>query len=97
MLPDEFTYLLPGDKCILLINFFIIPCKHCKRMLEYIEENYNLTFAADTDRSVYVRFAEKKVPRNYLFDAEGKLIYQTRGFSPDQMNTLRSILEELIL
>ena len=148
MIPDKFTYLLPGDKVpgleiptleqgifrtadgyCLLINFFTIPCPHCKRMLEYIEEqiwpvfrdrevrlvsvgrehtpeqvaafrdegNYSLAFAADTDRSIYSHFAEKKVPRNYLFDMEGKLVYQTRGFDPDQMNTLRVILGELIL
>ena len=118
-----------GDNYVLLINFFTISCPHCKRMLEYIEEqiwsnfrdkgvrlvsigreqtveevaafrdegNYSLAFAADTDRSIYSHFAEKKVPRNYLFDLEGKLVYQTRGFDPDQMNTLKAIMGELIL
>ena len=148
MIPDKYTYLLPGDKVpgleiptleqgilrtadgyILLVNFFTIPCPHCKRMLEYIEEqirpsfmdsevrivsvgrehnpedvasfrdkgNYSLAFAADPDRDIYSHFAERKIPRNYLFDREGKLVYQTRGFDPDQMNTLRAILEELLL
>ena len=118
-----------ADNYILLVNFFIADCPHCKRMLECIEEhiwpvirdrkvrmvsvgrehtmeqvsafrekgNYSLAFAADADRSIYSRFAEKKVPRNYLFDQEGILVYQTRGYDPDQMNTLRAILKELIL
>ena len=61
------------------------------------EGNFNFAFAADVDRSIYSRFAEKKVPRNYLFNAEGALVYQTRGFNPDQMNSLSTVLQELIL
>jgi hypothetical protein len=112
---------------IVLINFFIIPCKHCKKMLEYLQEeiwpefqeskrlllavgrehtpeeirtfrdtgNYILPFAADPDRQNYEKFAEKKVPRNYLFDSFGRLVYQTRGFDLDQMATLRVVLEDL--
>jgi hypothetical protein len=112
---------------IVLLNFFIIPCKHCKRMLEYLQEeiwpefhessrillavgrghtpdevlkfrdrgNYILPFAADPERKNYAMFAEKKVPRNYLFDSSGKLVYQTRGFDLDQMSTLRLILQDI--
>jgi len=112
---------------IVLLNFFIIPCKHCKHMLEYLQEeiwpdfqasrrlllavgrghtpeqllefrdkgNYILPFAADPDRKNYDQFAEKKVPRNYLFNEDGKLIYQTRGFDLDQMATLRLLLQDM--
>ena len=27
---------------IVLLNFFIIPCKHCKHMLEYLQEEIRL-------------------------------------------------------
>jgi hypothetical protein len=112
---------------IVLLNFFIIPCKHCNRMLEYLQEeiwpefhesgrvllavgrghtldevrefrdrgNYILPFAADPDRKNYDMFAQKKVPRNYLFDSYGKLVYQTRGFDLDQMSTLRLVLQDI--
>ena len=113
---------------ILLVNLFIIPCLHCKRMFEFMEENiwpdlpdkkfswlaigrdhtieevktfreegnYSLPFAADPDGSIYSHFAEKKVPRNYLFDASGELVYHTRGYNLDQMATLKSILLDLL-
>ena len=116
-----------GSDRIILLNFFIVPCKHCKKMLEYIQENiwadfqesggsfvsvgrehskdevkkfrddgnYLVPFAADPDRTIYSQFAQKKVPRNYLFDTEGKLVYQTRGFDLDQMDTLGKILLDL--
>jgi len=112
---------------VILLNFFIIPCKHCKHMLEYLQEeiwpdfqqgkrlllavgrehtpeeirdfmdkgNYILPFAADPDRTNYNKFAEKKVPRNYLFDPNGRLIYQTRGFDLDQLSTLKTLLLDL--
>lgn len=112
---------------IILLNFFIIPCKHCKHMLEYLQEeiwpefqvsrrlllavgrghtpeevlefrdkgNYTIPLAADPERKNYDLFAERKVPRNYLFDSTGKLIYQTRGFDLDQMSTMRTILSDL--
>jgi hypothetical protein len=112
---------------IILLNFFIIPCKHCKHMLEYLQEevwpgfqesrrlllavgrehtpeeikkfrdegNYILPFAADPERTNYDKFAEKKVPRNYLFDSYGRLVYQTRGFDLDQMSTLMSVLMDM--
>ncbi len=116
-----------GSDRIILLNFFIVPCKHCKKMLEYIQENiwpefqesggyfvcigrehskaevrefrdqgnYLVPFAADPDRSIYEQFAQKKVPRNYLFDKEGQLVYQTRGFDLDQLSTLGKILNDL--
>jgi peroxiredoxin len=116
-----------GSDNIILLNFFIVPCKHCKKMLEYIQEqiwpdfqesggqflsigrehskkevkefrdhgNYLVPFAADPDRSIYDQFAQKKVPRNYLFNQEGQLVYQTRGFDLDQLSTLGKILKDL--
>ncbi len=116
-----------GSDRIILLNFFIVPCKHCKKMLEYIQEhiwpefqnggkmfvsigrehskrevkefrdkgNYSVPFAADPDRSIYNQFAQKKVPRNYLFDKDGHLVYQTRGLDLDQLSTLGTILADL--
>ena len=58
--------------------------------------NYILPFAADPKRINYDKFAEKKVPRNYLFDSYGTLAYQTRGFDLDQLATMRLVLQDLI-
>lgn len=134
-LPDvQFAWVEDGKAMrikkgrVLLLNYFIIPCKHCKHMLEYLQEeiwpefqesgismlaagrghtpeelrefrdlgNYILPFAADPDRKNYDMFAEKKVPRNYLFDSHGRLVYQTRGFDLDQLSTMRMVLNDLL-
>ena len=48
---------------------------------EYLaKEKSQLNMVADPDRKIYELFAEKKVPRFYLFDKDGKLVQQVRGF-----------------
>jgi hypothetical protein len=67
-----------------------------KEVMEFRDQgNYLVPFAADPDRSIYNQFAQKKVPRNYLFDRDGQLVYQTRGFDLDQLSTLGKILKDL--
>jgi hypothetical protein len=67
-----------------------------KEVMEFRDQgNYLVPFAADPDRSIYNQFAQKKVPRNYLFDNDGQLVYQTRGFDLDQLSTLGKILKDL--
>ena len=57
--------------------------------------NANLFAIRIVKRINFDKFAEKKVPRNYLFDSYGVLAYQTRGFDLDQMSTLRIVLDDL--
>jgi len=42
----------------------------------------------DSKRDIYSKFAEKAVPRNYLFDSSGKLIMSIRGYRPDELERL---------
>ncbi len=43
---------------------------------------------ADSNRVIYSGFAEKAVPRNYLFDSSGKLLMSIRGYRPDELDRL---------
>ncbi len=48
---------------------------------EYLaKEKSQVHMVADPDRKIYDLFAEKKVPRLYLFDKDGKLVRLLRGF-----------------
>ena len=48
---------------------------------EYLaKENSPINMVPDPDRKIYDLFADKKVPRFYLFDKDGKLVQQVRGF-----------------
>jgi len=58
------------------------------------EKQYPMSFYSDIDRSCYSQFAEKYIPRNYLFDKSGKLIYQSIGFKEKEFSLLLANLEE---
>ena len=49
----------------------------------------SLTFpvVADADRSIYARYAKAYIPRLYLIGRDGRIAFQTTGFSPQEMDT----------
>ena len=60
------------------------------------EKKYPMTFYSDIDRSCYKQFAEKYIPRNYLFDKDGKLVYQSKGYKEDEFKKMLLILEKMV-
>lgn len=52
----------------------------------------NLPFYPDPDRDVYSLFAANTIPRNYIIDKSGKIIYASTGFSEKEFETLKSTL-----
>ncbi len=64
-----------------------------EKILPFIEKySYTMPFYGDTDRSCYKQFAEKYIPRNYLFNKKGKLIYQSRGFVEADFEKLKEAI-----
>lgn len=65
------------------------------KVLPFVKDKqYIMPFYSDIDRSCYSQFAEKYIPRNYLFDKSGKLIYQSRGFKAEEFKVLLENLAE---
>ena len=60
---------------------------------EYIKRN-NLTipFAVDSDRSVYAGYASGYIPRNYLIDRDGKILFQSIGFEAADFAQLKALI-----
>jgi len=58
------------------------------------DKKYPMTFYSDIDRSCYKQFAGKYIPRNYLFDADGKLVYQSKGFNEVEFKHLLQTIEK---
>ena len=58
-----------------------------------VRNHVKFKIIADPDSAIYSRFAEKAVPRNYLFDPEGKLILSIRGHRPEKIDLiLKSVI-----
>lgn len=83
-------------------NFFLLAVgrEHTKEQLRKFNEKKGFTFfiAPDTGRVIYSKFAKQMIPRNYLIDGNGKIVYQAIGYNKDDFqhlkNSVKSILEK---
>jgi peroxiredoxin len=61
-----------------------------------IQSKFTMPFYVDTDRSIYSLYAKQYIPRNYLIDKNGKVIYLSQGYSVEEFaNLLKTIETEL--
>lgn len=54
---------------------------------------YDFPMGLDSTRSVYNRYASNYIPRNFLIDAEGKVVTATIGFEPEEFDELIRAIE----
>lgn len=54
---------------------------------------YDFPMGLDSTRSVYDRYASNYIPRNFLIDAEGKVVTATIGFEPEEFDKLIRAIE----
>jgi peroxiredoxin len=65
------------------------------KMLPFKESNkYTFTMVPDISRKVYGLFASQYIPRNVVLDENGKIIYQSIGYSPEEFDKLLALLKE---
>ncbi len=58
-------------------------------VLAFRQENgYTFAMGIDPDRSIYDRFAESSVPRNYVIDRQGIIIAEEVGYTVEQFDAL---------
>ncbi|MDR0566621.1 MAG: TlpA family protein disulfide reductase [Prevotellaceae bacterium] len=59
------------------------------------QEAFTFPAYPDPERKIYALFAEKTIPRCYLFDASAKLVYKSEGYSPEQVAELINAVEQI--
>ena len=57
---------------------------------------FGFPIACDTRREVYSKFATKFIPRNFLIDAQGVVVFQSTGYSDLEFNRLVATIEKEI-
>jgi len=63
-------------------------------MIAFKEKNeYSFNIVPDPGRKIYSLFAEKYIPRNFVLDREGNIIYQVTGFTDEEFVKLKEVLE----
>ena len=73
----------------------VIGREHTDEQLQKYNERKKFTFPLypDPKREVFSLFAEKSIPRAYLFDKDGKLVYASVGYTEEEFQKLMSTIE----
>ena len=60
----------------------------------FIEKTgYTFPIAPDLDRAVFGKFAAQSIPRNVIIDRNGKIIYQSIGYSVAEFDKMVALIE----
>jgi len=58
--------------------------------------NLDFPIFPDKDKSIYNKFASGYIPRNYIIDSKGEVVYMSVGFSNEEFNTMLVVLDNLL-
>jgi peroxiredoxin len=53
------------------------------------KNGFTFPIASDPKRSTYKLFADSGIPRSYVVDAKGKIVFQTVGYCPEDFDGLK--------
>jgi len=56
------------------------------------KEHVTYRIAADPDRRVYRMFADAGIPRNYVVAPNGKIVFQSVGFEPNDFEKMKKVI-----
>jgi len=81
-------------------NFLILAFgrEHKAAEIKEFRRKSGFTFimVPDPKREVYSKFAASGIPRNYLIDAEGRIIYQSEGYEAKDFDRLTAAVKKAL-
>lgn len=60
------------------------------------KKGYKFPMGLDTDKSLFTKFADRGIPRNFLIDRNGKVVKSVLGYEPDDFDALVKSIESEI-
>ena len=63
---------------------------------DFSEGKYTMPFFPDEGREIFALFAENSIPRNYIINREGEIVYASVGFSDESFGELLKVLSSLL-
>lgn len=61
-----------------------------------VTKNLNLPFAPDEKREVFAKYAEKNIPRNVIIGKDGKIAFQSVGYTEAEFKKMEDELAALL-
>mgnify|MGYP003291574475 FL=1 len=97
-LADVQSTLWPKYKENKNFKMLVIGREHTDEDLQKYNERKKFTFPLypDPKREVFSKFAEKSIPRAYLFDKDGKLVYASVGYTAEEFQKLMEMIEKAL-
>ena len=79
-------------------KMLVVGREHTDEQLTKYNERKKFTFPLypDPKREVFSKFAEKSIPRAYLFGKDGKLIYSSIGYTEEEFQHLLKAIENAL-
>jgi peroxiredoxin len=79
-------------------NFVMVAIgrEHKIAELKEFQKKRELTLptAADPERKIFARFATDQIPRDYVIGADGKIVFQSSGFTEAEFKEMLSVIEK---
>lgn len=90
--------LWPKYKNNTCFTMLVIGREHSDAELAEYNKTKGFTFPLypDKNRAIYNKFASNLIPRSYLIDKDGKVIYVNTGFTPEDLNKLMKQIEKAL-
>ncbi len=57
-------------------------------------KGFTMPFAPDPERKIFSLFATQSIPRNVIVGKDGKIIFQSIGFTPEEFKEIEALLAE---
>ncbi len=91
-------HLWPKFKDNKAFEFIVIGREHTDEELSKYNEKKGFTFPLypDPERKAYSQFAEKSIPRAYLFGKDGKLVHASVGYKAGDVNEVIKLIEKAL-
>ncbi|MET4083546.1 peroxiredoxin [Pedobacter sp. UYP30] len=58
------------------------------------KKGFTFPILPDADRAIFSKFAKQSIPRNILVDEDGRIIYQSIGYSADEFDGLLKLISK---
>ena len=97
-LPELQTKIWDKYKDNANFNLFVLGRDHTNEEVNTFKKNNNFTFPmyGDKGKIIYSIFATMYIPRTYLIDKEGKVVYMSTGFTEGDIKKMDSKISELL-
>ena len=90
--------LWPKFKDVKGFTLLVIGREHSDaELIEYNKtKGFTFTLYPDKDRKIFDLFAVQYIPRTYLINKDGKIIFMTTGFNPEEFQQLGTMIERAL-